>query len=125
MSAAVLEQLMRSAADAPAVKRNRPVPRVYLNEFEVEALTGYPVPRLRKDRSKRIGMPYVSMPRCIRYSLEDVLAYMERHKIQPEDKPFDLNSRRGRPRKDGSAPNAATGIARAVAANKREMVKAE
>lgn len=125
MSAAVLEQLMKSAADAPAVKRNRSIPRVYLNEFEVEQMTGIPVSTLRKDRSKRVGIPYIPMPRCIRYSVEDVIAYMERQKINPEDRPFDPGSRIGRPRKNGSAPNAATGIARAVAANKKEMATAE
>jgi hypothetical protein len=123
MSAAVLEQMMRRAADAPTVKRNRSVPRVYLNEFEVEQMTGIPVSTLRKDRSKRVGIPYIPMPRCIRYSVEDVVAYMESHKIQPEDRPFDPGSRIGRPRKDGSAPNAATGIGRSVA-NRKETAQA-
>jgi hypothetical protein len=125
MSAAVLEQLMKSAADAPAVKRNRSVPRFYLNEFEVEQMTGIPVSTLRKNRSKGVGIPYIPMPRCIRYSMEDVVAYMEAQKINPEDRRFNPEFKRGRPRKDGSAPNAATGIARAVAANKKETAKAE
>lgn len=124
MSAAVLEKLMKSAADAPAVKRNRSIPRIYLNEFEVEQMTGIPVSTLRKDRSKRTGIAYMPFPRCIRYSVEDVIAYMESHKINPEDRPFDPGCRIGRPRKDGSAPNAATGIARNVAGKRKETAQA-
>ena len=114
MSAAVLETVVST----PGARRAHPIPRAYLNEFEVEAMTGIPVSTLRKDRSKRIGMPYVSMPRCIRYSVEDVVAYMESRKIQAGDKPIDPESRIGRPRKDGSKPNAATGVARTLAFKK-------
>lgn len=111
MSAAVLE-LIRGAVAAPANKRSRPIPRVYLNEFEVEQMMGIPVSKLRKDRSARTGIPYMPFPRCIRYSVEDVIAHMESHKIKPEERGFDPESRIGRPRKDGSKPNAATGIAK-------------
>ncbi len=122
MSVAVLE-LVRSAATAPASKRSRPIPRVYLNEFEVEQMTGIPVSKLRKDRSARTGIAYMPFPRCIRYSVEDVIAYMESHRINPEDRPFHPEGRIGRPRKDGSAPNAATGIGRSVA-NRKETAQA-
>jgi hypothetical protein len=123
MSVAVLEQLMKNAADARVSKRNRSIPRVYLNEFEVEQMTGIPVSKLRKDRSARTGIAYIPFPRCIRYSVEDVIAYMEAHRINPEDRPFNPEGRIGRPRKDGSAPNAATGIGRS-AANRKETAQA-
>lgn len=123
MSSAVLE-LVKSAVAAPINKRSRPIPRVYLNEFEVEQMTGIPVSKLRKDRSARTGIPYMPFPRCIRYSVEDVIAYMESHKIQPEEREFNPDSRMGRPRKDGSRPNAATGIARHTATNRKGAAQA-
>lgn len=101
-------------ADASATQKiNARVIPVYLNEFQVEELYGIPVARLRKERCLRIGIPYVSMPRFVRYRTADVEAYLEAHRIQPEQKPF--TNGRGRPRKDGTPANAATGSARRIA----------
>ena len=59
----------------------------------------------RRGPIKEVG--YVDMGAGnIRYSVEGVLAYMESRKIQAGEKPFDPECRIGRPRKDGSRPNA-------------------
>jgi hypothetical protein len=94
------------------MKKSAEIARLYLNEFEVEQMSGIPVSRLRKDRSRRIGIAYGAFPRCFRYSVADVTAYMEAHKIKAEDRPFDPACRIGRPRKDGSKPDARTGAAK-------------
>lgn len=103
--------LTKTIVDAPGARRSQPIEREYLNEFEVSMLTGISISTLRKDRSERVGMPYVSMPRCIRYAIQDVRAYMDAHKINAGDRAFNPESKIGRPRKDGSKPDAATGCA--------------
>jgi len=54
----------------------------YLNEKQVEVITGRSVFTLRSDRQKHRGIPYVKNSRQVRYSLKDVFAYMEARKIQ-------------------------------------------
>jgi len=39
---------------------------------------------LRNDRFIERGIPYIKIGRSVRYSLEDVLRFMEEHKIQTE-----------------------------------------
>jgi hypothetical protein len=95
---------------APAARAVIPV---YLSEFQVEELFGIPVARLRKMRCLRIGPPYVSMPRFVRYRTADIESYLEAHRIEADEKPF--VDGRGRPRKDGSPANAANGAARRIA----------
>lgn len=56
----------------------------YLNEHEVARLTGRAVPTLRNDRSQCKGLPYVKAGRSVRYSLRDVLMWMEDRKVVPE-----------------------------------------
>lgn len=56
----------------------------YLNEHEVSKLTGRAVPTLRNDRCQCKGLPYVKAGRSVRYSLRDVLLWMEARKIEPE-----------------------------------------
>jgi hypothetical protein len=110
-----------AAVAAPVARRSQPIARVFLTEWQVEEMVGIPVSTLRKMRSQRVGIPYVSLPRCIRYSREDVIDWMNAHKIQPGDKPIYPESRIGRPRKDGSKPDAATGVARAFVAARQKM----
>jgi hypothetical protein len=54
----------------------------YLNEKQVDAITGRSVFTLRNDRAKNQGIPYVKNGRQVRYSLKDVIEFMEKRKVQ-------------------------------------------
>jgi len=54
----------------------------YLNEKEVAKITRLSLATLRNDRFLSRGIPYVKIGRSVRYSLEDVIQYMESHKIK-------------------------------------------
>ena len=54
----------------------------YINDVEVSKITGRAVQSLRNDRQKRIGIPYSKIGRSVRYSLDDVIDFMEARKIQ-------------------------------------------
>ncbi len=54
----------------------------WLSEKDVARLIGISVSSLQKHRFKRSGIPYVKLGRTVRYSLADVYAYMDTHKIK-------------------------------------------
>ena len=54
----------------------------YINEKEVARITGRGLQTLRNDRHRGRGLPYIKMGRSVRYSLEDIIAYMEARKIE-------------------------------------------
>lgn len=57
----------------------------YINEKEVSRITGLALPTLRNHRHLRTGIPYIKATRrAIRYSLEDVISFMESRKIVPK-----------------------------------------
>ena len=56
----------------------------YLTEKEVSDLTGRSVQTLRNDRCLGRGFPYSKMGRSVRYRLTDILADMERTRIETE-----------------------------------------
>jgi hypothetical protein len=56
----------------------------YLTETEVHQITRRALPTLRNDRHHNRGIPYVKAGRSVRYSLADVVRYMEGRKIQTE-----------------------------------------
>ena len=62
-----------------------------LNEFEVVTETkaaeilGLAVQTLRNRRHMRAGCPYIRMGRSIRYGVNDLLDYLDRHRIDPEN----------------------------------------
>jgi hypothetical protein len=56
----------------------------YLNEKKVAEITSIGVQTLRNDRHLRRGLPYIKKGRTVRYSLADVINFMEEHKIKPE-----------------------------------------
>jgi predicted DNA-binding transcriptional regulator AlpA len=56
----------------------------YLTEKEVAILTGRAVQTLRNDRHRRRGFPYRKIGKSVRYSLQEILAIMESHRIEPE-----------------------------------------
>jgi len=53
----------------------------YLNEVQVAEMTGRALSTLRNERFSRCGIPYIKIGRSVRYSLQDVVQYMEAHKI--------------------------------------------
>ena len=57
----------------------------YLNEIQVSEITGRAVQTLRNDRHRLQGIPYVRLGRSIRYDYDDVISFMDEHKVQPLD----------------------------------------
>jgi predicted DNA-binding transcriptional regulator AlpA len=55
----------------------------YLKEKEVSELTGIALSTLRNHRFLCKGLPYHKTGKSIRYSLHDVIEYMEAHKVEP------------------------------------------
>lgn len=55
---------------------------VYLTEKEVKILTGFALSTLRNARFQRKGIPYHKIGRSCRYKLDDVLVYMDAHKVE-------------------------------------------
>ena len=53
----------------------------YLTEVQVAKITGRALSTLRNERFCRCGIPYIKIGRSVRYSLEDVVQFMESHKI--------------------------------------------
>ena len=53
----------------------------YIDEKEVARITGRGLQTLRNDRHCGRGLPYIKMGRSVRYSLEDVIRFMESRKI--------------------------------------------
>jgi hypothetical protein len=51
----------------------------------VSEITGRALQTLRNERHLGRGMPYVKVGRSIRYSLEDVVGFMESRKIRTQD----------------------------------------
>ena len=56
----------------------------YLTEKDVAKITRLSLATLRNDRFLSRGIPYVKIGRSVRYNLEDVIGYMESHKINLE-----------------------------------------
>jgi hypothetical protein len=56
----------------------------YLTEKQVSESTGLSQKTLSQHRWKSTGLPYSKFGRSIRYKLDDVLAFMEAGRIEPE-----------------------------------------
>jgi len=56
----------------------------YINENQVSEITGRALSTLRNERSKGFGIPYIKLGRSVRYDLQDVIEFMEAHKIRTE-----------------------------------------
>mgnify|MGYP000974902626 CR=1 FL=1 len=56
----------------------------YLNEKQVKEITGLSLSFLRNSRFTGKNIPYVKVGRSVRYSQEDVIAFMENRKIKTE-----------------------------------------
>jgi predicted DNA-binding transcriptional regulator AlpA len=64
----------------------------YLNERQVSEITGRALSTLRNERSKRTGIPYYKVGRSVRYNFQDVIQFMESHKIIPEKCAIDIST---------------------------------
>jgi len=56
----------------------------YINEYQLSELIGIALSTLRNNRSKGQGIPYIKLGRSVRYNLQDVIDFMEAHKIRTE-----------------------------------------
>lgn len=56
----------------------------FITEKEVAEITGRALSTLRNDRHLGKGFPYTRIGKSIRYSLSDVIKFMESHKVQTE-----------------------------------------
>lgn len=54
----------------------------YISEKQVAELTGLALSTLRNDRSLGRGIPYIKFRKSVRYNENDVVDFMESHKIQ-------------------------------------------
>jgi hypothetical protein len=57
--------------------------KYYLTEKEAAAMSRKALSTLRNDRFHRRGLPYIKVGRSVRYDLDDIILYMEVHKIVP------------------------------------------
>lgn len=57
----------------------------WINEKEVSEMTGRGVQTLRNDRFKGQGIPYSKVGKSVRYSIQDVEAFMLKGKVQTCD----------------------------------------
>lgn len=71
---------------ASKMKKQQEELPLYLTEKEVSRMTGRSLSTLRSDRFKCQGLPYVKIGRSVRYSLDDVIGFMEARKIVPEER---------------------------------------
>jgi hypothetical protein len=60
------------------------IEKKYINEKLVSEITGLALATLRNDRSTKRRIPYIKVGSAVRYSLEDVVEFMESHKIQQQ-----------------------------------------
>ena len=56
----------------------------YIDEKQVSEITGRALQTLCNDRFNGRGIPYIKLSRMVRYSLQDVIEYMESRKIATE-----------------------------------------
>jgi hypothetical protein len=55
-----------------------------IDEYEAAKILRKSVQTLRNDRHLRKGPPYIKLGRSVRYLIDDLLDYMEAHRIDPE-----------------------------------------
>jgi hypothetical protein len=58
---------------------------LYLNEEQVSEIIGRAVQTLRNDRFNSRGLPYIKLGNQVKYSLSDIVAFMESRKIMTEN----------------------------------------
>ena len=55
---------------------------IYINEKQVSKLTSFALSTLRNGRSNNKLFPFYKVGRSVRYKLEDVINFMEQHRIE-------------------------------------------
>ena len=55
------------------------------DEYEAAKFLKKSVQTLRNDRCSRKGPAYLKLGRSVRYKVSDLLEYLERHRIDPEE----------------------------------------
>lgn len=60
------------------------LPQIYLSEQQVAELLGVSKRLLQQHRSTGIGIPYSRIGRKVIYSKTDVVEYVDRHRIIPD-----------------------------------------
>ena len=58
----------------------------YVDEKEASRITSISLSTLRNQRYLGKGIPHIKIGRAVRYSLEDVVAFMESHKISTDER---------------------------------------
>ena len=58
---------------------------MYLTEVQAKELTGFSLSKLRVDRMKKVGIPYLKIGKFVRYRPEDIEAFMDKHLIETEE----------------------------------------
>ena len=57
----------------------------YLTEGQVSGMTGFAIPTLRNHRALKKGIPYHKIGKSVRYRKDDVLCFMEKHRIKTNE----------------------------------------
>ncbi len=57
------------------------IEKKYINEKKVSEITGWALATIRNDRANKRRIPFCKIGRSVRYDLEDVVNFMESHKI--------------------------------------------
>lgn len=57
----------------------------YLTEVHVAKITNRALSTLRNERSRGVGIPYLKIGRSVRYNLQDVVLWMESHKVHAQN----------------------------------------
>ena len=55
-----------------------------VTETEAAQITGRAVQTMRNDRHRSRGLPYIKIGRSVRYSLQDINAFIQKKRIDPE-----------------------------------------
>lgn len=56
----------------------------YITEERVSEITGFAKQTLGNHRFNRVGIPYYKIGRSVRYRVDEVYEFMNRHRIAPE-----------------------------------------
>ena len=67
----------------------------FINEEEVAEIIGLSVQTLRNWRCQQRGPAYIKAGRAVRYDPEDICAFMQRKKIDPEGQDNTLHAEGG------------------------------
>jgi len=70
------------ATKKPIVRSEQTQTQRYADEKAVSTMIGAALPTLRKWRNERRGPSYVKIGRMVRYDLNEVIKFMDAHKVE-------------------------------------------